>query len=78
VTDLATHLAKLDGHLARFRDTGILNLIAGHLLSCVEARSGYSLGNEKHDCVPDNRDGTYTNPLIIADSHDPERINIRP
>ncbi|CAG1010047.1 MAG: 5-carboxymethyl-2-hydroxymuconate semialdehyde dehydrogenase [Rhizobiaceae bacterium] len=29
MTDLATHLAKLDGHLARFRDSGILNLIAG-------------------------------------------------
>ncbi|HHZ09118.1 MAG TPA: 5-carboxymethyl-2-hydroxymuconate semialdehyde dehydrogenase [Rhizobiales bacterium] len=29
MTDLATHLAKLDRHLARFRDTGILNLIAG-------------------------------------------------
>lgn len=29
MTDLATHLAKLDGHLARFRDKGILNLIGG-------------------------------------------------
>ena len=29
MNDLATHLAKLDGHLARFRDKGILNLIAG-------------------------------------------------
>lgn len=29
MTDLATHLAKLDGHLARFRDRGIQNLIAG-------------------------------------------------
>jgi 5-carboxymethyl-2-hydroxymuconic-semialdehyde dehydrogenase len=29
MTDLATHLAKLDAHLARFRDTGILNLIGG-------------------------------------------------
>lgn len=28
-TALATHLATLDRHLARFRDTGILNLIAG-------------------------------------------------
>ena len=28
-TTLATHLATLDRHLARFRDTGILNLIAG-------------------------------------------------
>jgi 5-carboxymethyl-2-hydroxymuconic-semialdehyde dehydrogenase len=29
MTDLATHLAKLDTHLARFRDGGILNLIDG-------------------------------------------------
>lgn len=29
MTDLAAHRAKLDGHLSRFRDTGILNLIAG-------------------------------------------------
>ncbi|MEJ8473280.1 5-carboxymethyl-2-hydroxymuconate semialdehyde dehydrogenase [Roseibium algae] len=29
MTDLATHLSKLDGHLARFRGTGILNLING-------------------------------------------------
>ena len=29
MTDLATHLEKLDGHLARFRTTGILNLIDG-------------------------------------------------
>lgn len=29
MTDLATHLEKLDGHLARFRATGILNLIDG-------------------------------------------------
>lgn len=29
MTDLATHLAKLDAHLARFRDKGILNLIDG-------------------------------------------------
>lgn len=29
MTDLATHLTKLDGHLARFRETGVLNHIAG-------------------------------------------------
>jgi 5-carboxymethyl-2-hydroxymuconic-semialdehyde dehydrogenase len=29
MTDLATHLQKLDSHLARFRDQGILNLIDG-------------------------------------------------
>jgi 5-carboxymethyl-2-hydroxymuconic-semialdehyde dehydrogenase len=29
MTDLPTHLAELDGHLARFRSHGILNLIAG-------------------------------------------------
>ncbi|MFA9230321.1 MAG: 5-carboxymethyl-2-hydroxymuconate semialdehyde dehydrogenase [Microgenomates group bacterium] len=29
MTDLATHITKLDHHLARFRDTGILNLING-------------------------------------------------
>ncbi|MBL9045990.1 MAG: 5-carboxymethyl-2-hydroxymuconate semialdehyde dehydrogenase [Tabrizicola sp.] len=29
MTDLATHQAKLVGHLARFRETGILNLIGG-------------------------------------------------
>lgn len=29
MTDLATHINKLDGHLARFRDKGILNLING-------------------------------------------------
>ncbi len=29
MTDLATHLAKLDGHLTRFRRDGILNLING-------------------------------------------------
>ncbi len=29
MTDLATHLTKLGTHLARFRDTGILNLIDG-------------------------------------------------
>ncbi len=29
MTDLATHLTKLDGYLARFRDAGILNRIAG-------------------------------------------------
>ena len=33
MTDLATHLAKLDGQLARFRDKGILNLIAGQDVS---------------------------------------------
>ena len=32
MTDLATHLARLDGHLARFRDGGIQNLIAGESL----------------------------------------------
>ncbi len=30
MSDLATHLATLDGYLARFRDKGILNLIGGH------------------------------------------------
>ena len=30
MSDLATQLAKLDDHLARFRDKGILNLIGGH------------------------------------------------
>lgn len=30
MSDLATHLATLDGHLARFREKGILNLIGGH------------------------------------------------
>ena len=29
MTDLATHLAQLETHLARFRDKGILNLIGG-------------------------------------------------
>lgn len=29
MSDLKTHLAKLDGHLARFRDTGIRHLIGG-------------------------------------------------
>jgi len=29
MSDLSTHLAKLDSHLARFRDKGILNLING-------------------------------------------------
>lgn len=29
MTDLSTHLAKLDAHLARFRDGGIRNLIGG-------------------------------------------------
>ncbi len=29
MTDLATHLQKLDGHLARFRDGGIVHLING-------------------------------------------------
>ena len=29
MTDLATHLARLQPHLARFRDKGIVNLIAG-------------------------------------------------
>jgi len=29
MTDLATHLTKLNTHIARFRDTGILNLIDG-------------------------------------------------
>jgi len=29
MTDLATHLTKLDGYLARFRESGILNRIAG-------------------------------------------------
>ena len=33
MTDLATHLAKLDGHLARFKADGILNLIAGQDVS---------------------------------------------
>ncbi len=32
MTDLATHLARLDGHLVRFRRDGILNLIAGKSL----------------------------------------------
>ena len=29
MTDLATHIAKLDRHLARFRETGISHLING-------------------------------------------------
>lgn len=29
MADLATHLARLDGHLARFRDRGVLHLIGG-------------------------------------------------
>lgn len=29
MSDLSTHLAKLETHLARYRDTGILNLIGG-------------------------------------------------
>ena len=29
MTDLATHIAKLDGHLERFRESGILNHIGG-------------------------------------------------
>ena len=29
MSDLSTHLARLEGHLARFRDKGILNLIGG-------------------------------------------------
>jgi len=29
MTDLATRIARLESHLARFRDSGILNLIAG-------------------------------------------------
>ena len=29
MSDLATHLGKLEGHLARFRDVGILNMING-------------------------------------------------
>ena len=29
MSDLATHLARLEGHLARFRDTGIRHLIGG-------------------------------------------------
>jgi 5-carboxymethyl-2-hydroxymuconic-semialdehyde dehydrogenase len=33
MTDLATNLARLDGHLARFRQTGILNLIGGETLA---------------------------------------------
>ncbi|MBL9050969.1 MAG: 5-carboxymethyl-2-hydroxymuconate semialdehyde dehydrogenase [Tabrizicola sp.] len=33
MTDLATHQAKLAGHLARFRETGILNLIGGQSVS---------------------------------------------
>ena len=29
MVDLIRNLAKLDGHLARFRDAGVLNHIAG-------------------------------------------------
>lgn len=36
MTDLATHLAKLDIHLSRFRETGILNLIGGRDVTGVE------------------------------------------
>lgn len=37
MTDLATHLAKLHRHLARFRDTGIRNLIGGEDTATAES-----------------------------------------
>lgn len=36
MTDLSTHLSRLEGHLARFRDGGILNLIGGHNVAGAE------------------------------------------
>jgi 5-carboxymethyl-2-hydroxymuconic-semialdehyde dehydrogenase len=42
MTDLATHQAKLEGYLARFRDTGVLNQIGGEARA---ARSGESFDN---------------------------------
>src|SRR3990167_6292070 len=33
MSDLATHLARLDGHLERFSETGILNLINGQTVA---------------------------------------------
>jgi len=36
MTDLATHIEKLDGHLSRFREAGILNLIDGRNVEGLE------------------------------------------
>ncbi|MGI3185436.1 5-carboxymethyl-2-hydroxymuconate semialdehyde dehydrogenase [Nioella aestuarii] len=39
MTDLATHQAKLEGYLARFRDTGVLNQIGGEARAAISGES---------------------------------------
>jgi hypothetical protein len=48
-------------------------LIAGFLLTCAVALGG---SNAKQVWIPDNRDGTYTNPIIFADYSDPDVIRV--
>jgi 5-carboxymethyl-2-hydroxymuconic-semialdehyde dehydrogenase len=50
MTDLATHLEKLNGHLARFRDEGILNLINGQNVEGLETFETHSPVDESLIC----------------------------
>lgn len=54
----------------------ILIPIAGFILICAEVLGGDSPGNAKHVWIPDNRNGTYTNPIIFADYSDPDVIRV--
>jgi 5-carboxymethyl-2-hydroxymuconic-semialdehyde dehydrogenase len=51
MSDLNTHLEKLDGHLARFRDKGILNLIAGEDVGAAETFETRSPVDESLICT---------------------------
>jgi len=50
-----------------------LILIAGFLVICGEAPGG---GSATQVWIPDNRDGTYTNPIIFADYSDPDVVRV--
>jgi beta-xylosidase len=50
-----------------------LILIAGFCLVCGEVLGS---GDATQVWIPDNRDGTYTNPVIFADYSDPDVIRV--
>lgn len=53
-----------------------LIVIAAFFLIFAEASGRYSPGNAKQVWIPDNLDGTYTNPIIFADYSDPDVIRV--
>lgn len=52
-----------------------LILLSGFFLICTEIL-GDSPRNRKQGWIPDNRNGTYTNPIIFADYSDPDVIRV--